>query len=238
MNAEHFAALRLLLDTQACPTAAPRWPGNLPAGEYRCPLAACAMPQLQTLHLCRWAGGPGLATDGSSGFVRTTGRVQHGDRTWECWQIEWDNGSGTLREETLWLDIDSDTRFTLCDAQGRANRYALYAAEAAPELRFWPEPLQPGHYLAQGPAAAQMTQLEWLDVMGEPLLQTPWGMTFLTQMQALDNGSILATVAWAHYDGSEPDSDSRIQLRIHDAQHFTLTDAQGTATAYRWSQDN
>lgn len=238
MNAEHFAALRELLDTQPSPTPQPSWPGTLAPGEYRSPSEHCALPQWQTLHLCRWAGAPGLGSDGSSGFVRSTARVPHGNQGWECWQVDWDDGSGTLRATTLWLRIDSDTRFTLCDDQGRANRYVLHAAEAAPEARFWPEPLQPGHYLAQGPATAQMAQLEWLDVMGEPVWQTPWGISFLGQMQTLDDGHILATVAWEHYDGSASAGEQRIQLRVHDAQHFTLTDAQGTTTSYRWSQSS
>jgi hypothetical protein len=160
MHTEHFAALHLLLDTPTTPTALPSWPGTLPPGEYRSEDDNCALPQWQTLHLWRWAGAPGLANNGSSGYVRSTSRVQHGDQWRECWQVEWDDGSGRLDTTTLWLQIHSDACFTLCDAQGRANRYVLHAAEAAPEERFWPASLQPGHYIAQDPVTPQMAQLE------------------------------------------------------------------------------
>lgn len=237
MTPEYFAAMRLLLDSEPTPPEHVQWPGELVAGTYCCTSDCCAMPQLNPLALCRWAGKPGFASDGRSGFVRSTTTVQQGEHTLQCWQLDWDDGSGTVHEDTLWLDVHGDEAFTLYDQQGNANHYVLQEAEWVDE-RFWPEPLEAGHYRAEGPVPADMAQLELLPILDDPGLQTPSAITCLTQMIELSDGDISALTQWCYYDGREPASENRITLHIADAHHFTLTTEQGLSIDYCWDAAN
>lgn len=233
MTPEYFVAMQLLLDSEPVPPELVEWPGELVAGAYRCTSIGCAMPQLNPLHLCRWAGKPGLASEGRSGFVRSTMTVQHGEYALQRWQLEWDDGSGRLREDILILDVHSAETFTLYDQYGNANHYALQEAECT-DARFWPHPLAEGRYKTDDRAQEGMAELELLQVVGDPGLQTAHGITCLTQMQTHADGSIHAITQWFYYDGREPALESSITLHITDAHHFTLTNEQGLSANYCW----
>lgn len=232
MTPEYFAAMRLLLDSAPSSTPLVEWPGDLVAGAYRAVEGECAMQQLNPLHLCRWAGKPGFACDGRSGFVRSTTTVQHGAQTLQRWQLEWDDGSGRLFEDTLLLAIHSDESFTLYDQHGNANQYVLEEA-AWTDARFWPQPLAAGRYRAEE-APGDMVDLELLQIGDDTCLQTAYGITFLTQMQTHADGIIQAVTQWCYYDGREPASESVITLRITDQHSFTLANEEGVMAAYRW----
>lgn len=221
--------MQLLLDAEPAPAEPVPWPADLTAGMYDCPSDPST---LCPLHLSRWAGQPGLSTEGASGYVRASQVVQQGVHTLWRWQVEWDDGSGTLRAQTLWLQVHSTSAFSLIDAQGLARDYVLQQADVD-ELRFWPAPLEAGHYRAQDTAPEGMEQLELLEVVDDAGLQTPSGITCLTQMQTLADGGIQANTQWFFYDDRAPEPESRITLHIADARHFTLTTAQGLRTRYR-----
>jgi len=237
LNPEYFSTLREFLEPEPGhePPEPPAWPGELREGCYHCAEADCQRPALNPLDLCEWAGAPGLTCTGVSGYVQASTEVEHLGQSMLRWELSWDDGSGGLRDETLWLHIDSDESFTLHDAQGRSNRYRLQQP-AMRQAIFWPEPLLAGHYQASGPAPAGMQSLILLEFMDGPALQTAdaAAMTGLRCMQFQADGSLQATISWVWMDGSGVEPETQIALQIRDAEHFCLTDAQGQSTVYRW----
>lgn len=240
INAEHFQALRLLLDDPSLPKPpVPAWPGALPAGEYACDAAPGPSGAIQhaVLSLFQRSGRPCLSTDGATGTVRQTLHTPF--QGLECWQwdIDWDDGSGTLRCERLWLHARNGQRFDLYDAQGQCTTYTLVAEEVIAQRCLWPEPLCMAVYQATDTAhlPSHLHQIEILEYDDQPLLQCGIGCCTVNDAQTDADGIYHAMLEWSlHQDVGNVLAPTQIRWHIHDGDRFDWLHADGSATPFTW----
>lgn len=232
INAEHFLAMRLLLDDPSLPVApAPAWPGALLPGDYS------STTNHHELALFQRSGRPYLSAGGATGTVHRTQHTEY--QGMECWQwdIDWDDGSGTLRSERLWLQVHGDRHFDVYDAQGQCSTYALVAEEIIPQRCTWPEPLYMAVYQATDVTGlpAYLHQLEILEYDDEPLLQCAIGIGMLQAASVHADGVYQASVDWSlRDDAGDVVPPTKIRWRIHDGDRFDWLHADGKATPYAW----
>lgn len=238
INAEHFLALRLLLDDPSLPTPpAPEWPGALPPGDYACAPGAGSAADRPALTFFRRSGRPYVSADGATGTVRRTLHTEfQGMACWQ-WDIDWDDGSGTLRSERLWLHVQGAQHFDIYSAQGQRSSYALVAEEIIPQRCPWPEPLYMAVYQTTDVTGVPdyLHQLEILEYDDEPLLQCATGICALHAAQVDADGVYHATLDWSlRDDAGDVTPPTQIRWRIHDGDRFDWLHADGSATPYAW----
>ena len=244
LNAEYFLAMKVLLDEPGTPQPSkPQWPDELLAGDYVCHPERCGIPNWQQVSLWQRADYILLTADNASGFVQRTIRTERNGVAWWQWEIVWDNLTGALSQDTLWLQVHDAQHFDLYDAQGRCNAYALLAEEEIPQRALWPEPLYMAVYQVEAADAALIPPflhtLEFLEYDDEPLLQSAsMGICSFQETYWDDDGCYHATLAWSlRDDAGDVQPPDRIQLQIQDGDHFVWIQPDGSRVRYTWSRD-
>lgn len=244
LNAEYFLAMKVLLDEPGTPQLPkPQWPDALLTGKYLCDADRCAIPAWRTLSLWRHSGKPYFTCNHATGHVISSAQVQHEGVTVWKWVLEWDDGSGSMEENTLWLQVHDAQHFDLYDAQGRCNAYALLAEEELPERALWPQPLYMAVYQVEATDAAllppSLHTLEILEYDDEPLMQcASIGMCAFQNTHWGEDGSFHATLVWSlRDDAGHVQPPEHIQWQIQDGDHFVWILPDGSHVRFVWSRD-